>query len=204
MIKTQKIDHFHFQFFHFFFFNSYLAPRHGRIKQKKCIIYCWASSWFLLLYSPNPHCQVWILIYLNNGLFASETNTTWYHASSISKVRNALTKIIVIWYVIFYGLPNSLILKLQGIQNACARLVNSVPKFCQVTPILPDLHWLPVRRNIHFKRILITFKTLNNVAPCFFSYLCDESLLRFSPVKSSKTLGNCAIMFTTPKLWNNL
>ena len=203
MIKTQKIDHFHFQFFHFFFY-SYLAPRHGGIKQKKCIIYCWASSWFLLLYSPNPHCQVWILIYRNNGLFASETNTTWYHASSISKVRNALTKIIVIWYVIFYGLPNSLILKLQGIQNACARLVNSVPKFCHVTPILPDLHWLPVRRNIHFKRILITFKTLNNVAPCFFSYLCDGSLLRFSPVKSSKTLGNCAIMFTTPKLWNNL
>ena len=36
-------------------------------------------------------------------------------------LQNALTKIIVIWYVIFYGLPNSLILKLQGIQNACAR-----------------------------------------------------------------------------------
>ena len=181
-----------------------MASRHGGIKQKKCIIHCWASRWFLLLYSPNPRCQVWISIYRNNGLFASETDTTWYHTSSISKVRNALTKIIVIWYVIFYGLPNSLILKLQGIQNACARLVNSVPKFCHVTPILRDFfHWLPVRRNIHFKRILITFKTLNNMAPSFFSYLCDGSLLRFPPVKSSKTLDNCAIMFTAPKLWNN-
>jgi len=36
------------------------------IKQKKCIIHCWASRWFLLIYSPEPRCQVWMLIGLTN------------------------------------------------------------------------------------------------------------------------------------------
>ena len=49
------IDHFRHQ-------TSYLAPRLGGIKQKKCIIHYGASRWFLLFYSPKPHSQVWILI----------------------------------------------------------------------------------------------------------------------------------------------
>ena len=36
------------------------------IKQKKCIIHCWASRWFLLIYSPEPRCQGWMLIGLTN------------------------------------------------------------------------------------------------------------------------------------------
>ena len=65
----------------------------------------------------------------------------------------------------------SFYLKLQRIQNACAHLVNLVPKFCHVKPILRDLHWLPVRQRIEFKRILITFKILNNMAPSYHSSL---------------------------------
>ena len=34
-------------------------------KQKKCFIKYWATRLFLLLYSPNPRSQVWILIYRN-------------------------------------------------------------------------------------------------------------------------------------------
>ena len=45
--------------------NSYLAPRLGGIKQKNCIIHCWASGWFLLFYSLKPCSQVWILLYWN-------------------------------------------------------------------------------------------------------------------------------------------
>ena len=33
---------------------------------------------------------------------------------------------------------------------------------------------------------------------------CDGTLLRFPPMKSSKTLGNRAFMFAAPKLWNSL
>ena len=45
--------------------NSYLALRFGGTKQKKCIIHCWVSRWFLLFYSHKLRCQVWILSYQN-------------------------------------------------------------------------------------------------------------------------------------------
>ena len=45
--------------------NSYLAPRFGGTKQKKCIIHCWVSRWFLLFYSHKLRSQVWILSYQN-------------------------------------------------------------------------------------------------------------------------------------------
>ena len=49
--------------------NTYLIDLFPYIKiytwlpgQKKCIIHCWVSRWFLLFYSPKPRSQVWILI----------------------------------------------------------------------------------------------------------------------------------------------
>ena len=51
------------------YWNSYLASRPVRIKQKKCIIHCLASWWFLLFYSPKPWSQEWILIYINWSIF---------------------------------------------------------------------------------------------------------------------------------------
>ena len=99
-----------------------------------------------------------------------------------------------------------------------ARLVYLVPKICHVALILRESQWLPLRQRIVFGRILITFKILNNLAPSYLSSLisvatlsryslcscCDGTLLRFPPMKSSKTLGNCAFMFAAPKLLNNL
>ena len=35
------------------------------MKQKKCVIHPWTSSWFLLLYSAKPRKQVRILTYQN-------------------------------------------------------------------------------------------------------------------------------------------
>jgi hypothetical protein len=39
-----------------------------------------------------------------------------------------------------------------------------------ITPILKELHWLPIQSRIQFKLGLIVFKALNNLAP---SYLQD-------------------------------
>ena len=54
--------------------------------------------------------------------------------------------------------------------NASARLVYCAPKYCHVTPLLRELHWLPVRLRVDFKILLVTFKILHGVAP---SYLKD-------------------------------
>ena len=45
---------------------------------------------------------------------------------------------------LLYGLPDSQIVKLQRVQNTCARLICNLPKFAHVTPLLRELHWLPI------------------------------------------------------------
>ena len=43
-------------------------------------------------------------------------------------------------------------------------------KYDQFTPVLINLHWLPVRYRINFKILLLTFKALYGMAP---SYIID-------------------------------
>ena len=70
---------------------------------------------------------------------------------------------------LLYGLPDCEITKLQRVQNAAARLVTSSRKYDHITPVLKELHWLPVRYRIHFKILLLTFQALNGMAPAYIS-----------------------------------
>ena len=76
---------------------------------------------------------------------------------------------------LLYGVPDCQIMKLQRVMNASARLIHCAPKFRRITPILMELHWLPVRARIEFKILLITFKVIKGLAP---KYLAD--LIQFS------------------------
>ena len=49
------------------------------------------------------------------------------------------------------GVPKYQIHKLQRIQNMAGILVHKLPKFSHVTPLLMDLHWLPVEYHIKYK-----------------------------------------------------
>ena len=55
---------------------------------------------------------------------------------------------------LLYGAPEYQIKKLQRVMNASARLVYCAPKYCHVTPLLRELHWLPVRLRVDFKILL--------------------------------------------------
>ena len=61
--------------------------------------------------------------------------------------------------------------KLQYVQNTAARIITQTRKFDHITPVLSDLHWLPVSYRIVFKILLLVFKSLNNLSP---SYLADR------------------------------
>lgn len=52
---------------------------------------------------------------------------------------------------LLYGLPKNVIKQLQRVQNAAARFVTLSPKFCHITPVLTNLHWLPIDLRIEFK-----------------------------------------------------
>ena len=116
---------------------------------------------------------------------------------------------------LLYGLPNYQLNKLQRVLNASARLVCNAPRFCQISPLLRGLHWLPVKARIEFKILLITFKAIHGLAP---KYLCDlltsksslynlrssDSIILSMPAARSKTLGDRALMAAAPRLWNSL
>ena len=67
------------------------------------------------------------------------------------------------------GVPKYQIHKLQRIQNMTARLVHKLPKFSHVTPLLMDLHWLPVEYRIKCKLLLFTYKGIHQMAPQYIN-----------------------------------
>ena len=118
---------------------------------------------------------------------------------------------------LLYGLLYCLINKLQRVQNACARLIFR-PKFSQITPLIYELHWLPIGYRIQFKILLITFKSVKFIAPFYLSSMIslrsppkynlrpsqDGLLLSYPRFRSKATLGDHSFTCSVPKLWNAL
>jgi len=77
---------------------------------------------------------------------------------------------------LFSGITDSLLGRLQSAQNAAARLVTgSGTRRCDhITPVLRQLHWLPVRQRFDFKLALLVYKALH-VATA--AYLVDDCQL---------------------------
>ena len=154
--------------------------------------------------------------------------TSHYHLRNISKIRKYLTKetteILVHAFIsskldncnsLLYGLPKHMISSLQSVQNTAARIVTLTRKFDHITPVLIQLHWLPVHFRIHFKVLLLVYKTLNGMAPLYIMELlsyrtCSRSLrstdqeLLAVPKSRLKTYGDRAFSIAAPKLWNEL
>ena len=55
--------------------------------------------------------------------------------------------------------------------NAAAKVITCKQKLDHVTPLLIELHWLPVRQRIIFKILLYTFKALHGAAPTYLTEL---------------------------------
>ena len=83
--------------------------------------------------------------------------SSFYYIYNIRRIRKYLsrqsTQILVHAFItshldycngLLYGLPDSLLNKLQRVQSACARLIFREQKFCHVTSLIYELHWLPI------------------------------------------------------------
>ena len=91
-------------------------------------------------------------------------------------------------------------------------------KFCHITPVLHQLHWLPVSFRINFKILLLTFKAIHGLAPSYINDLVkirplnsryrlrsnDGILLSHPNFKTFKTLDDHAFVASAPKLWKDL
>jgi len=92
-----------------------------------------------------------------------------------------------------------------------ARLICNETKYCDITPLLVDLHWLPVK--LEFKILLIVFKIFSGLAPSQLSFLIiskpvsknnlrssnDSTLISYPNTKPKATLGERAFVFAAPK-----
>jgi len=58
---------------------------------------------------------------------------------------------------LLHGITDSLFRRLQSIQNAAACLITGTRRRDHVTPVLRDLHWLPVRRRVDYKLALLVY-----------------------------------------------
>ena len=54
---------------------------------------------------------------------------------------------------ILNGITENLFQRLQSVQNAAARLIMQTGRREHITPVLRQLHWLPVRRCMDFKLV---------------------------------------------------
>ena len=67
------------------------------------------------------------------------------------------------------GTSVSNLARLQLVQNPIARVVAQKSRFCHITPILADLHWLPVCHRISFKIATIAFRVLHFQQPSYLA-----------------------------------
>ena len=99
---------------------------------------------------------------------------------------------------------------------ATARVVSRTPRYCHVTPLLRELHWLPVRQRMNYKILLVTFKTIHEKSPVYLQELISVKMPGAYRLRSSSngllleplsfrtraTLGDRSFQVAAPKLWN--
>ena len=66
---------------------------------------------------------------------------------------------------LLYSVPDVYLSKLQRVQNSIARVVTLSPRLTHTSPLLRQLHWLPIRSRIHFKVALLAYKLVHLAQP---------------------------------------
>jgi len=66
---------------------------------------------------------------------------------------------------LIHGITDTLLRRLQAVQNAAARVVSGTRRFDHISPVLRQLHWLPERQRVDFKLAMLVYKALSNLAP---------------------------------------
>ena len=154
--------------------------------------------------------------------------SAWYNLHHLTKLKKYLSndqlRTVIHAFVttkldqnnsLLFGLPKTVISKLQSVQNAAARLIAGQRKYDRKAAPLRDLHWLPVEKRIVFKILLLCYKSLNNNGPDYLKELLlpykpsrslrsTSALLLVEPRTSLITYGDRAFSVAAPRLWNHL
>ena len=114
------------------------------------------------------------------------------------------------------GSSQVLLDEIQRVINCSARLIYKDSKSAHITPLLFDLHWLPISSRIQYKIALTCYHIISGTAPPYLS----ELLHLYSPSRSlrsasdtrifrvprvcTRTLGERSFQYIGPVIWNSL
>jgi len=93
------------------------------------------------------------------------------------------------------GITENLFQRLQSVQNAAARLIMQTGRREHITPVLRQLHWLPVRRCMDFKLVNGHSRVQGSTRSCATIPLRRLSVGGGS--RSTSVIGWCTDMFCT-------
>ena len=93
------------------------------------------------------------------------------------------------------GCPQVLLDKIQRVINCSAHLIYKASKSAHITPLLFDLHWLPISSRIQYKIALTCFHIISGIAPTYLS----ELLHLYSPSRFLRSAPETRI-FRVPRV----
>lgn len=117
---------------------------------------------------------------------------------------------------LLFGATEYDLTRLQRLQNRAARLIFQAGPYTSSDPLLRRLHWLPIRKRIDFKLLVLMYKCLHELAPTYLQELITsntpgydtrkslDTTLLLVPRTRTLTWGDKAFQAAGPTLWNDL
>ena len=118
---------------------------------------------------------------------------------------------------LYNGLPNQLLRKLQHVLNRAVRLIKGTAPCDRITPLLIQLHWLPIKARITFKICVMVYQVIKHGKTDYTRKLLVDFqpgtvvIFRRSDVpfmleeqRCNLQLGFRAFKISAPRLYNHL
>jgi len=117
---------------------------------------------------------------------------------------------------LLYGVPKTTLNKLQTVQNTAARIISKTSRSFHITPILKELHWLPIACRIKYKILTLTYKAQHDQTPLYIKSMLelytprralrsqDNTMTLVQPRSETVSYGDRCFSVCAPQLWNSL
>jgi len=113
------------------------------------------------------------------------------------------------------GASKNNIKKLQRTQNTAARIITKTQRKDHITPILRELHWLPISQQIQYKLMTTAYKATIGESPEYLSTIVQlhvpnrdlrsaREIILKTPAAKTVRYGYSQIPYQTAVTWNNL
>ena len=121
---------------------------------------------------------------------------SYYHIRSLRHIRAAMLKDTACTVAsaivgsrldycnaILVGISETNLNKLQCVQNTLARVVTGTRRRDHISPVLADLHWLPIHARITYKIATLVFKIREVKQPMYLVELIED----YKPVRELRS-----------------